>query len=453
MVIQNSSQGVSMFRRKSFRGGAHPPEEKQWTEHKAIQDLPLPEKVIIPLLQHIGAPCEPIVQKGDIVKTGQPLGKTTKFVSVPSHASISGTVTAIEPRLHPLGTKLLSIVIENNHEDTWVETVKPIPDFMDFSIEEIKKRIQEAGIAGMGGAAFPTHVKLSPPPEKPIKIVFLNGVECEPYLTADHRLMLEKPDEILSGLQIIMKILDVSRAVIGIEKNKPDAIQLIKNKTASKTGITVLPLKVKYPQGAEKQLIKAGTGLEVPSGGLPMDVGCLVHNVGTALAIHEAVSSKKPLIERVVTVTGPGIREPKNLRVRIGTPFRHLIDFCGGYTESAAKLVNGGPMMGISQITDEVPVIKGTSGILVLEEKIANLKPENPCISCARCVDLCPMKLLPSKIANLVEYRRIDEAFDLGLLDCIECGTCSFICPAKRNLIHYIKLGKSLWNERQREAG
>ncbi len=441
-----------MFHRKSFRGGAHPQEEKHWTEHEAIQEPPLPEKVIIPLQQHIGAPAEPIVQKGDIVLTGQLIGKTDKFVSVPAHASISGTVAAVEPRPHPLGTNLLSVIIESDGNDTWVDTVKSDPDYKKLSAGDMKTRIQEAGIAGMGGAAFPSHVKLSPPPEKPIEIAFLNGVECEPYLTSDHRLMLEKSDEILEGFLIIMKILGVKRGIIGIELNKPDAIRLMQDKTASIKGISILPLHVKYPQGAEKQLIKAATGREVPSGGLPMDVGCLVHNVGTALAIFEAVSSTKPLIERVVTITGPGVQSPKNLRVRIGTPFQSLIDFCGGYTESAAKLINGGPMMGISQVTGNVPVIKGTSGILVLDEKTAKLMPEQPCIACARCVDVCPMKLVPNTLAKLVEYKRIEEAHALGVLDCIECGTCSFICPAKRNLIHYIKLGKAQWTEQQREA-
>ena len=438
-----------MFRRKSFQGGAHPPEEKHWSENKEIETLPLPEEVIIPLQQHLGAPAEPIVEKGEPVKTGQPLGKTTKFVSVPSHASISGTVKAVERRPHPLGTDLLSIVIEGDGNDTWVDTLDSTSDFMDLSTDEMKKRIQEAGLVGMGGAAFPTHVKLSPPADKPIDTVFLNGVECEPFLTADHRLMLEKPTDILKGLRIIMKILGVEKAVIGIEKNKPDAIRLMCDMTDSEKNISVLPLSVKYPQGAEKQLIKAGTGREVPSGGLPMDVGCLVHNVGTALAIFETVSSRKPLIERIVTVTGPGVKEPKNLRVRIGTSFRSLIEFCGGYTESAAKVINGGPMMGISQVTDEVSVIKGTSGILVLNEKTAKLKPEQPCISCARCVDVCPMKLIPSRIANLIEYQRVDDAHELGILDCIECGTCGFICPSKRDLVHYIKLGKILWNEKQ----
>jgi electron transport complex protein RnfC len=442
-----------MFRRKSFRGGVHPPEEKSRTEKLAIESPPLPQKVVLPLQQHIGAPAEPIVEKGDTVKTGQPLAETRTFVSVPVHASLSGTVTAVEKRPHPLGTQLLSIDIESDGSDTQFRKYTEDSDFLNLSVEEMKDRIQAAGLAGMGGAAFPSHVKLSPPREKPIDLIFLNGVECEPYLTADHRLMLENPDEILKGLQIILRILNVQRAIIGIEKNKPDAIRLMQKKTASLAGVTVLPLKVKYPQGAEKQLIKAGSGREVPCGKLPMDVGCLVHNVGTAYAIHQAVAYRKPVIERIVTVTGPGILHPKNLRVRLGTLFTDLIEYCGGYTTSAAKLINGGPMMGIAQHTDEVPVIKGTSGILVLDEDSARLKPEKPCIGCARCVDICPMNLIPSRIASFIEYQCLAPALRLGLLDCIECGSCGYICPAKRNLVHYIKLGKALWNESQRKSG
>lgn len=409
--------------------------------------------MIIPLQQHIGAPAEPIVQKGDIVKTGQIIGEAKKFVSVPCHASVSGPVLAIEPRPHPLGINLLSIVIESDGTDTPVDAFDPDPKYMDRSVKEMKKRILAAGIAGMGGAAFPTHVKLSPPPEKPIEIVFLNGVECEPYLTSDHRLMLEHPDEILNGLRILMKILDVKKAIIGIEKNKPDAIRLMQNRVSGKKNISVLPLAVKYPQGAEKQLINAATGRQVPSGGLPMDVGCLVQNVGTSMAVYQAVSSQRPLIDRVITVTGNGVKTPNNVRARIGTPFMDLIEFCGGYSDSASKLINGGPMMGIAQVTDTVPVIKGSSGILVLDEKMGRLKEERPCIACARCVDVCPMKLIPSHIAGNVEYGRTEEAHKLGLLDCIECGTCSFICPAKRNLVQYIKLGKARWNEIERDSG
>lgn len=436
---------------KTFQGGIHPIEQKHWTEKKKIKIINTPDTVVIPLQQHIGAPAEPVVKKEDTVKMGQVIGKSSKFVSALCHASVSGTVTAVEKRPHPLGAKVLSVVIKNDGKDTWQKKPEKEIDYMNLSTEIMTRRIKEAGLAGMGGAAFPSHVKLSPPREKPIDCFILNGVECEPFLTADHRLMLENTDDILAGLNIIMKILNVSKAIIGIEKNKPDAIKLMKKKTAQLNSVSVVTLKIKYPQGAEKQLIKAVTGREVPSGGLPMDVGCVVHNVGTTLAVFQAVSSKKPLIERVVTVTGPGVKKPGNLMARIGTPFRHLIDCCGGYTKDAAKLINGGPMMGISQITDEVPVIKGTSGILILNKKTAKLHREKPCIACARCVDICPLQLVPRQIATFIEYNDVEKAQEIGLLDCMECGSCSYICPSKRNLVQYIKLGKLIWNENQQK--
>lgn len=441
-----------MFRKNTFSGGAHPHDEKQWSSAKAIETMPLPAKVIVPLQQHIGAPADLIVEKGQAVKKGDPLSKASKFVSIPVHAPISGTVTAIAPMPHPLGVKLLSVVIEGDGEDAWSSEPAMDSAYMECSVDEMKKRISEAGIAGMGGAAFPAHVKLSPPEEKPIDTVILNGVECEPYLTSDHRMMLEHPDEIIKGLGILMKMLGVEKGIIGIEANKPDAIALLKEKTIEHPGISVVTLEVKYPQGAEKQLIKAAVNRDVPAGKLPMEVGCVVQNVGTAAAIYEAVALRKPLIERVVTVTGAGITDPRNVLARIGTPFSELIAFCGGYTDNAAKLINGGPMMGMSQITDEVPVIKGTSGILVLDEKTAAMEQESPCIACARCVDVCPMKLVPSHIAAFVENQKVEKAQKLGLFDCMECGTCSFICPAKRNLVHYVKLGKALWNEQQKKA-
>ena len=442
-----------MFGKNTFRGGAHPHDEKHWTANKAIQNLPLPEKVIIPLQQHIGAPPEIVVKKGDEVKTGQLIAKASQFVSASVHASISGKITDIAPLPHPLGLDMLSVVIESDGKDSWISELNIDDHFMSLETKEMKSRIADAGIAGMGGAAFPSHVKLSPPDDKKIDTLILNGVECEPFLTSDHRLMLEAPDQILQGLLIIQRILRARRIIIGIEKNKPDAIRLIRDKIRDVDDMSVVPLEIKYPQGAEKQLINAATGRTVPSGKLPMEVGCVVHNVGTAAAIYDAVSMKKPLIERIVTVTGHGVRDPKNLRVRIGTPFHDLISFCGGYTTSAAKVINGGPMMGIAQYTDEVPVIKGTSGILVLDQKKARLKNEKPCIACARCVDVCPMKLLPNHICAFIEHKRINDAKKAGMLDCMECGTCSFICPTNRNLVHYIKLGKAYWNENRQKAG
>ncbi|HDQ46107.1 MAG TPA: electron transport complex subunit RsxC [bacterium] len=433
-----------MFRKSfTFRGGVHPRENKFRTEHLAIESLPIPGQVVIPLLQHIGTPAEPIVRKGDRVKVGQLIGEAKKFVSVPIHASLGGIVVVVEPRPHPLGIDVLSVVIDRDETDQMPAFSKD-PEWKTLSVEEMKFRILQSGIVGMGGAGFPTHVKLSPPPDKKIDRLIINGAECEPYLTSDHRMMIEQTDEILGGVRILGKILNVKEIIIGIEANKQDALKRFRKKTAGLKKIQVFVLRVKYPQGGEKQLIKAVTGREVPSGGLPMDVGCIVQNVGTAQAVYEAVCYRKPLIERVVTVTGPGVIRPGNIRVRIGTPIREIIAFCGGLAEPAAKLVHGGPMMGISQYTDTVPVIKGTSGILVLDKKTANQPPEKPCISCARCVDVCPMRLMPNRIATLVEYAQHEAARLQGLFDCMECGSCSFICPARRNLVQYIKLGKAV---------
>lgn len=300
----------------------------------------------------------------------------------------------------------------------------------------------EAGIVGLGGAAFPTHVKLSPPKEKKIDTVILNGAECEPYLTSDHRLMLERSKDILEGLKIIMKILGVSKGYIGIEQNKPDAITKMKEVARGETNIEVRDLKVKYPQGAEKQLIKAILDRDVPAGGLPMDVGVVVQNVGTAKAIYDACRYGRPLIERVVTVTGRGVNEPKNLRVRIGTQFSQLLDECGGFKDSTVKVIAGGPMMGIAQTNTEVPVIKGTSGILILTSKEAEKAEYLPCFRCGRCIEACPMKLQPSILSVLIEKGKYQEAKENNLLDCFECGSCAYVCPAKRPMVQFMKLAK-----------
>jgi electron transport complex protein RnfC len=424
-------------------GGIHPPEEKESTEHKQIEDAPLPSKAIIPLQQHIGAPCGALVKVKEQVFVGQKIGEPKGFVSAPVHATISGTVKAIAEMPHPMGRDVLSVVIESDGKDQWFDGLAESEDFLSLGPDELKTKILDGGIVGMGGATFPTHVKLSPPQDKPIDTVIINGVECEPFLTADHRLMLEYPEEIIGGLEILMKILDVRSGAIGIEQNKPDAIEKISELTADRPNIQVYPLKVKYPQGAEKQLIKAILGREVPSGGLPMDVGVVVQNVGTTAAAYRAVRHGMPIIERITTVTGPGITTPKNLRVRIGTPFSEVIDFCGGLKGTAGKVISGGPMMGMTQYSLDVPVIKGTSGILVFRDQDLRLKDSNPCIRCGKCLEVCPMGINPSLLGVYVEAEAMDDLEVAHVLDCMECGSCAFVCPATRPLVHLLRYGKA----------
>jgi electron transport complex protein RnfC len=426
----------------TFTGGVHPHEGKQATEAKPITEIPAPELVIIPLSQHTGAPGKPVVEPGDEVKVGSKIAEADGFISVPAHSSVSGTVKAIADYPHPLGRRLPAVAIENDGKDEWIDT-SGWKDLTDAAPQAVREAIQGAGIVGLGGAAFPTHVKLSPPEGKAIDTVVLNGAECEPYLTADHRLMLEYPEEILAGFQVIKNVVGAERAYIGIEKNKPDAIRLLAEKAVSLSGMEVVPLKVKYPQGAEKQLIKAITGREVPCGGLPMDVGCLVQNVGTALAILEALKFGRPLVSRVLTLSGSAAKNPGNFRVRIGTPFSHVIAYAGGAVDGCAKIIMGGPMMGIAQHTDQVPVVKGTSGILLLSPGDVLRDEPGPCLRCGRCVDHCPMRLVPNEIARLVEKGRFDRAEEYGVFDCMECGVCAFVCPSKIRHVHLMKQGKA----------
>ncbi|WP_411679243.1 electron transport complex subunit RsxC [Clostridium thailandense] len=428
---------------KSFRGGVHPNDRKSYTASKSIEAAPLPNKVIIPVRQHIGAPCTPIVKKGDEVKKGQIVAKSDAFVSSNVHASVSGKVVDVADYPHSVFGMCLSIVIENDGQDQWIEGIPVDRDWQALSSDELRSIIREAGIVGMGGATFPTHVKLAPPPDKKIDTFILNAAECEPYLTADHRAMLEYADRIVTGVRITMKILGVTKGYVGIENNKPDAISTM-TKAFEGTGIQVVGLPTKYPQGAEKMLIAVLAGKEVPSGGLPMDVGVVVQNVGTVIAIADAVCKGIPVIERVTTISGGAVKEPKNLLLRVGTTFKDAIECCGGFSKTPEKIISGGPMMGFAQSNLDVSIIKGSSGILALSKEDTNTGTESACIRCGRCVDACPMGLNPSMLSILGERGLFEEAKEeFNLLDCVECGSCVYGCPAKRNIVQYIRYCKA----------
>lgn len=437
---------------KTFPGGVHPPEAKNYSEDRRIEILDPPEIAIIPLAQHIGAPSQPIVKKGDKVLLGQKIAEASGFVSIPQHASVAGTVKKIDLYPHQVtGKPEPHIFIENDGSDELAEEIESTGDsWLDTEPKKIVEIAREAGLAGMGGATFPTCVKLSPPPGKNIDTVLLNGAECEPYLTADHRLMLEFAEDIVNGLLLIGKAVDAKKLGICIELNKPDAIETI-SRVASDRGVEVHPLKVKYPQGAEKQMIYAVTGREVPSGGLPFDCGCYVQNVGTAKALYDAVAKGIPLYERIVTVSGPIVKEPSNFLARIGTPFDSLIEAAGGSTEPVGKLISGGPMMGLAQSTTEVVVSKGTSGILLFGVDDALSRPEMPCIGCAKCVDVCPAYLMPTRISACGKYSKVEMARKLGALDCIECGSCAYVCPSAIRLLHYIRVAKNAIQKKMAE--
>jgi len=425
---------------KSFPGGLHPPDQKL-TARQPVEACPLPDLLVVPLAQHIGAPAVPCVVAGQRVHKGEVIGQAKGFVSVPIHAPTSGEVLVVEPRPHPQGRALPAVVIRPDGEDAWIDTLDPA-DPAELTPAEMVERIRAAGVVGMGGATFPTHVKLTPPVDKPINTLLINGVECEPYLTSDHRLMLEETGRMLAGIAIVRRILGVDRVAIGIEVNKPDAIALLTERCAG-LDIEVVPLAVKYPQGSEKQLIQALTGRQAPSGGLPMDVGVVVQNVSTLAAVADAVIDGKPLIERVCTVTGPAVVTPKNLRIRIGTSLQHLIEVCGGLRESPAKIIMGGPMMGQAQLNLAVPATKGSSGLLLLRAADISLAPDGPCIRCARCVQACPIRLMPTSIAACARLDRFADAEGLHALDCIECGSCSYICPAGLPLVQSIRHAKA----------
>ncbi|MFH1339501.1 MAG: electron transport complex subunit RsxC [Candidatus Omnitrophota bacterium] len=428
---------------KTFRGGVHPSYWKEDTASKPIRQVEEPKKVIIPLSQHTGAPARALVKAGDPVRIGQKLGEAEGFISATIHSSIAGKVAAIQPSPHPLGRNLPCVIIENDGSNLLDENVKPRGDIEHLSAEEIKEIVKEAGIVGMGGAAFPTHVKLSPPSQSKIDTFILNCAECEPYLTCDYRLVLERSADIIYGMKAMMKVLSLNSGFIGIEDNKPEAVKLLNRVIKKDSGIKIAVLNTKYPQGAEKQLIKAILSREVPSGGLPLDVGVVVNNAGTAFAVAQAVKLGIPLLKRVVTVCGGAVVEPQNLEVKLGTTFAEAIRQCGGSKDTLEKVIMGGPMMGIAQYTLEVPVIKGTSGILLLSREELIAEKTFACIKCARCVDSCPMNLLPVYLGIYGERELWDRCEELGALDCIECGCCAYVCPARIPLVQTVKSVKA----------
>lgn len=430
----------------TFKRGIHPREEKQNTENMTIKLLlpPVNSEMVFPLSQHIGAPCEPIVEIGQNVLLGEKIGDSSAFVSAPVHSSVSGIVRDIRPHLTASGTITNSVIIENDGELTELKSLKWRRSFEQLTKEELLKIIREAGIVGLGGAGFPTHVKLSPPPDKTIDTVIINGCECEPYLTTDNSVMIEEADRVVVGLQIILKIIGTAKGIIAIEDNKPEAIVVMKRACKSVPNIEVAVMKTKYPQGAEKQLIYAITKREVPSGGLPSDVSCIVNNIDTAIAIHRAVRRGRPLMRKVVTLTGGALKNPGNYKARIGTRIADLVEMVGGYKTPPAKIVMGGPMMGVSVYDINVPVVKTTSAVLFLTEKEAYIPPSSNCIRCGKCVECCPSGLIPTELDKDI-YDRNTEAFvKHNGLDCIECGSCSYICPAKRHLAQNIRAARRI---------
>lgn len=430
----------------TFRiGGVHPHDNKQYSAHQAITECPLPQKAIIPLVQHIGAPAQPVVEKGQKVKVGELLAKAGGFVSANIHSPFSGTVTKIDSTVDAWGLRMPAIFMDVEG-DEWLDNIDRTPALArecHLESKAIVDKIAEAGIVGLGGACFPTHVKLLPPPGKKAEVLIVNGVECEPYLTCDHQLMLEHGEEIIVGIQILMRALNIQKAIIGIEKNKPDAIRHMQELASKVLGVEVKPLKLKYPQGGEKQLIDACIGRQVPSGALPIEVGAVVDNVATIYAVYEAVQKNKPLISRVMTVTGKSLAKPGNYSVRFGTPLSDVVALAGGVPEDTGKIIGGGPMMGRAMNNINMPANKRVSGLLFMPEKESlRVEPEN-CIRCGKCVNACPMGLEPYLLSKQAQLQMWDEMEQHSVMDCIECGCCLYTCPSHQPLLDYIRMGKA----------
>ena len=441
-----------MLGSSTFRHGVHPPETKHLTEKLPVRRMPFPEEIVLPLRQHAGKPAKLLVKVGDRVERGDKIAEADGFVSVPIHASAAGTVKDIRLCPHPDGSMAESVVIAVDRFSPQVPRPRIVPNWAGLGPKQVVEEVQKGGVVGLGGAAFPTHVKLLPPDDFPVHTLIINGAECEPYLTTDHRTMVEYPERVQFGIRIMMKALGVERAVIGIEKNKPDAIARLTETLPEDLDVSVLPLTVKYPQGAEKMLIKVVTGREVPSGKLPMHVGVVVQNVGSIACIGEIFETGYPLIERVVTVTGPGVRRPSNLLVPVGTRLRDVLEFCDGLTEDAVQIVFGGPMMGAAQPDLDTPLIKGTTGVVVLTNKEARSVERYPCIHCGRCLESCPVFLNPSLLGTLAETGRYEEMEASNLMDCMLCGCCSYVCPSHIPLSQMFALGKNMLRKRQAVA-
>ena len=438
----------------TFWGGIHPPQKKEFTSDENIIEYQPKGELVFPMAQNLGAPCQPVVSKGDKVLIGQKLGNNDAFVSAPILSSVSGTVKDVALRMTSSGTLETCVIVENDFryekDPSWV----PLDNYSEIDPKEYIKRIRDAGIVGFGGATFPTAVKLSPPPDRVIKWLIVNGVECEPYLNCDNRLMLEQPEKIVEGLHLIMRLFPEAEGIIAIENNKPQAIAVMEKEVnkQSFSKMTVKPLTVKYPQGAEKMLIEALTGQEFVMTALPADVGCIILNVRTVHQIWEAIVAGEPAVSRVVCVTGEAVANPKNIHVPLGTSVRELIDLCGGFKEQPVKILSGGPMMGIALRTIDVPVVKGTSGILALTADSAYLAPESACIRCGRCIKACPMGIMPNVLNQLVLLRDYKTFEEKGGLNCIECGSCTYVCPANRHLTQSCRDGKSTIMAMRRKA-
>jgi Na+-translocating ferredoxin:NAD+ oxidoreductase subunit C len=435
---------------KLFHGGVHPPDSKEITQSEVIEALPLPKRVVVPMSMHLGAPANPLVKVGDEVRTGQKIGQADAFISAVVHSPITGVVKAIEEAPHPVNGTGMAVIIERQGDDD-LPDFKPLgKNWEDMEPQEIIALIKDAGIVGMGGAAFPTHVKLSPPPGKKIERLIINGAECEPYLTSDDRVMRERPNDMLEGIRILVKATGVESAILGIEDNKHLAIKAVKKALESsplKNILDVKVLKTHYPQGSEKQLIYALTGKEVPSGGLPIDVGVVVQNTSTAVAVFEALTQGKPLIERVVTLSGDAVKTPGNYLVRIGMTTRDFIEAAGGTIEEPRKVISGGPMMGIAQYTLDAPITKGTSGILLFKSESVETPESGNCIRCSFCINACPQKLMPQMLVKLAKKERWSEMkYEYNMMDCMECGSCTYACPAKIPVVQWVRLGKNRSN-------